>query len=509
MKYCITVISGIILLATLLPAQTLSPKHQVMEYLDYFHDRGLIADEFYSQQPFTARQIANMVRHVKDMQPDPIGQEFIKYIEQWLGTIDFTQDSLVITVTGGLRLAGDNQSNADILFNPRLAAWFNRNVSGMATFIIQNEQPGYDGKVYGGMNAYSDQAHLLYENDWATFKLGRDYLKLGPGHHGQLLFADASPAFDQYNAILHRKWLSFSFWGIKLDDRRIPVPSADSVWYQAGYKVYERYINGHRLAIKPLRTLEIGVSEVVIYGGPTSGWELAFMNPLMFYHGHALNKSTNNTNTLFNLDADWQALKQMRVWGELLVDDFQIDYEDPADLEPNEIGFTMGANWADPFSITGTDLTAEFTQVRNRTYNAPKNDWEKYLHDGLPIGYALGNDVQALSLSAGKWWTPAFKTKCGYQLVRKGEGTISGVFDTTFLQHTVADGYMEKIPYGIVETTHSFVLMLDYQLLWHGLIDVSAYLRYDAARNYQHITGNKATELTGGFKLDLDYGHTW
>jgi hypothetical protein len=48
----------------------------------------------------------------------------------------------------------------------------------------------------------------------------------------------------------------------------------------------------------------------------------------------------------------------------LLIDDFQVETKVPGDLEPDEFGFLVGGQWADPGGVDGITLGAEYVQVQ-------------------------------------------------------------------------------------------------------------------------------------------------
>lgn len=56
-------------------------------------------------------------------------------------------------------------------------------------------------------------------------------------------------------------------------------------------------------------------------------------------------------------------------YGQLLIDDLQIEKTRPGDLEPNEIGYLVGGQVADALGLRATTIGVEYTRVANRTCN--------------------------------------------------------------------------------------------------------------------------------------------
>jgi len=332
-------------------------------HIRYFEDRGLLQMPFRSVKPYSFVKLRALAAAIDSSVLNHCEPALRGRLADYAAGINSSGGSFAIN--GGISF--DDEAGGWV--NPVLAYGFTPHLSLYSSFRIMNARSGYGGKEYGGVNAYNDQGILMYEKGGIVAKIGRDYLRLGPGYAGQLLLSDASPAFDQYRVDLTRDRVRYTFWGLALNKR-------------AGMN---RYVNGHRLTLRLPGKVEIGLNEMIIYGGPRAHWQLTYMNPVLFYHGHALNTG-DEINTMLSVDADWQASPELRCWTELLVDDFQTERSKSSELEPAELGITAGAVWSGLPDFPGGSIMLEYSQVTHRTYNAPVNDWEKYLHRDITPG---------------------------------------------------------------------------------------------------------------------------
>ncbi len=495
------------------PAQeTLPPYHWAQRYLNYFKVRGALADLNYQVRPFTRMTIAKSLLTIPWYQlrftttekrqlkllfeefGDEIGILVTQHPDQWLYKLKRAQMFIPVSIphlegevalTPGLYqevgIKNFGETSVPIATRLRLKARWKDKIYVYHHLNLFNEaDSNYPGKEFRNFYAYSEQAYIAVEGKWGRFQLGRDYFQIGPGRSSQLLFSDNSLPFDMYRGQLGRGTLRFYFWGIALN------PRANQLDTRSIQPRAYRYINGHRLAIH-FQQFSVAVNEVVLYGGPFQRWEMGLLNPFMIYYGYQVNTPGFAGNAFVSIDATWYPFPGIELYGTFLVDDFQVDKREPGDLEPNELGFLGGAQWSQPLGMPNVLLRAEYVQVRNRTYNAPQLDWEKYLHYNKVIGYYLGNNFERFQLG-GEYWLPRnIQLTADVILIRQGEGSVQGEFNKDYLNYTVEEGYHEPFPYGVVETQWQWRT----GIFWSATpwAHISASAQYTSFSNYQHQPG--------------------
>jgi len=390
----------------------------------------------------------------------------------------------------------DLHSQAAVIWGDRFFAYSNMRV-------FNNPPPTYIGKSFGEFSAYNEQTYMQYRHGWFSAKFGRDFLQLGPGRSGQLLFSDNSRPFDMYHLALGNHRLKFSAWGIRLNDRRIVEPEFIDLGLTAN-----RYINGHRLSFSFSDRFFFGLTEAVIYGGPSRGWELALMNPVSVYYAVIENFPGPSFfgNLFYSFDWDLYLTDGVEVYGEFMLDDFQVDNEDSKDLEPAEFALLTGINWA-PAALPGAKLNLEYVQVRNRTYNTIINDWEKFLHRGEEIGYFQGNNFNRIGGEVSYWVRPDASITLSASLTNQGEGSVAGPFNTDYLNFTVEEGYSEDFPFGQIENQTHFGVSAFYKPHRRGHLEVD--LNYISFDNLGHIEGNSFSDLQIRTTLWLEWNKIW
>jgi hypothetical protein len=291
-----------------------------------------------------------------------------------------------------------------------------------------------------GLTGVFDQAYANVDLNYLHLLLGRDHLRWGPGREDVLLLSDHIPPFDM--AKLEGSLGSFKliFFAAELD--RFWV---DGYGFQA-----RRYLSGHRMNLKLKFGLEMGISEVVLYGGEDRDPEPYYLNPLLPYYGEQHNRGMDD-NILWSFDFTLSSFKNKEVYFELLVDDFQYDFES----EPHQTGFQIGLRCADPLGLGRSWFDAEYTKINNWVYGQNK-PWNVYTYHGRGIGSILGPDADRWHLSLLYHLTKEVDLALSAEYKRKGEGRID-------MAQTSAVPYSDKFPSGLVEYTSQHQLTMTYQ----------------------------------------------
>ncbi|MFH1213409.1 MAG: capsule assembly Wzi family protein [Candidatus Neomarinimicrobiota bacterium] len=471
----------------------ISPYEKVYDDLLYLQSAGYMRDIDLNQIPLSTTQITQSLQAETGLATNatinPVYRSLLRKIAESYAKSDTNQSGAQPRLLYGLKLNLDFQNQPSAKLYPQLRTFgslaITKNLSitnVMALDPYATESAGYIGKEWRGMSGYTEQAYLMYTRRNMRLTAGRSYIICGPGRKSSLLLSAAARPMDNFKLDIFVKNLSFQAMTAKLD----PVNGA------------QRYLSTHRLSVY-LGNLAIGLTEALLYSGSAKNLEFAYLNPFLLYHGEQMNGPALNGNTLGALDLGYCG-RNWIAYTEFLVDDIQFDKKEVGDLEPNEIGCTVGIDIADPLKIPGLYLALEYTAITNRTYKTTEpSEW--FLHRNGPIGYELGSDFDRINLLVRKYfknWQVALE----FDRIRRGEGDLSKAWDSPWDSCTVAQGYSEKFPTGVVETTNDLGLTLtwmpDYgKYLYAGLT-------YETIKNVDH--GNKDDQnfiLSVGVYIDL------
>jgi hypothetical protein len=256
------------------------------------------------------------------------------------------------------------------------------------TFDATTPNPGYDFFSARGYVTYSPAKpiRLKFGKDRATFGNGYQSLQLSD-NSADHFFLNIDTKIWKLEYVNHFAMMT-DFLRNKLDT------------YGTHPKKYAVF---HQLFYKPRPWLSVGLFESVVYSptlpGGRRGFELEYMNPIIFYRSveQSLGSPDNST-----IGLSWKvnALKRFQQYGQLLIDDY--NFRNRAlgvGSWGNKYGYQVGLKYIDAFWIPRLDLQIEYNRVRPYTY-AHFNPTAANTHYGQYIAYSLGANAYDLQLIA-------------------------------------------------------------------------------------------------------------
>ncbi|MCX6826415.1 MAG: hypothetical protein NTV06_03980, partial [candidate division Zixibacteria bacterium] len=256
-----------------------------------------------------------------------------------------------------------------------------------------------------------------------------------------------------------------------------------------------RFFAGHRLDIELSKNLNIGLFETIIFGGSGRHIELTYLNPLIFFHSIQLNGQADD-NTFLGCDAGYYIGNKHKIYGQLLIDDIQIEKKSVGDKEPNEIGYLIGFQSLGLF--LSFDLQGEYLKITNRTYNQ-KYLRNRYINRGELIGHNFGSDGDRFTFSLIRWFKYSGRLALDLAYERRGEGGYDSPWTEPWRNMTV--NYNEPFPTGTVEKKMSG--SLGYAEFVGGHIYYDFKLGISSYQNFNHIQAKKRTTPSFAFRISL------
>jgi len=290
----------------------------------------------------------------------------------------------------------------------------------------------YWSDTYGNYRGDVEIGIAEYTGDWLNLVFGRDYYLPGKSFGENLLFSRYCYPYDLAGFTIHNKYVRLSSTYLHLNDHR----TAEGI--------VRRHLNTHRLEID-LGGGYLAFSDVVIYGGANRQIEPALFNPFIAFYPYQHNQVGFESNTVMSIDF-YLPWREWFTAAEFVLDDFQIDKEDPNDLEPTEYAaqLTLGRKNILP----GWHIRMNYTRVANRTFNAPDHVHEKYIYKNFPIGHVLGNNFWQTQATLTWQSAPVLLGELSLIHIERGAEALYSPFNKDFLNYTVEQGYEESFPFG-------------------------------------------------------------
>ena len=311
--------------------------------------------------------------------------------------------------------------------------------------------PDYTGKKWRGLAGDIETSAIYYKNNNLALTLGRQRIFWGPQRINLILSESAEP-LDMFSARFRKGRLWFSFIFARLDRSR--PDSIDYIRFPNQTFKDNRYLAAHRLDIDIFRNFRLGLFETSLFGGEGRPPELYYLNPLQFFHTAQLNENEDD-NTILGLDFTYLPSPGFNIYGQLLIDDFQIDRKSQGDQEPDEFGLLAGLFKAGRPGSFSPDMKLEYTRITNRTYHQiiPRN---RYLYRNKLLGHPLGPDSDSLSMIVRFWPDSRQYVELESAFCRHGEGSIYNPWDQPWLE--IEGDYNEPFPTGVVEKSISIAV---------------------------------------------------
>ena len=292
-----------------------------------------------------------------------------------------------------------------------------------------------------------------------------------------------------FSAAFHSGRITFSFLLASLDETR--ADAVDSLRYPGRTFNDNRYLAAHRLDIRFHRSLRIGFFETTLFGGEGRSIELYYLNPLNFFHATQLNDNVDD-NVILGFDFMSFPGWETSLYGQLIVDDCQVDNEEQADQEPNEIGFMLGFLKPGRVGTLWPDVRTEYVRLTNRTYHN-REPGNRYLFRNKLLGHPLGPDADSLAVTFRFWPENAFYAEIEGAYRRRGEGSIYNSWDEPWLE--VEGDYSEPFPTGIVEKSILLAIRARGYLPLNDYTRKHLFMSFEAGwcdiDNYQNIENEK------------------
>ncbi len=346
-----------------------------------------------------------------------------------------------------------------------------------ANFILDEEKakaPDYTGKKWRGLAGSTENAFASYRSTRFDLTVGRFASFWGPRRS---LILGPQVSMDGLGYAFRWGRLTLSYRLARLDGLS---PEVDGV-----AQFENRYFAGHRLDFHLGHCLRIGAFETIIFGGPGRSVDLFYLNPIILFHAAQLNEDTND-NTVLGFDLTCKPVTGLKLYGQVMVDDLQVDDSQQSDQEPDQIGLLAGAFWSDLGDIL--DARLEYTRVNNWTFNQVF-ERNRYLYHGDLIGGADGNDYDYLTLHLAHWLGEYRQVSLQVGYRRRGEGSVTAEWTAPWLN---TDGdYSESFPTGTVEKTLTVAAGFRSFFLDHFYVDLKGGV--DRLNNAGHVEGMSKT----------------
>jgi len=233
----------------------------------------------------------------------------------------------------------------------------------------------YDYPVATGYVSYTPSKYF-------NFQLGHGKNFIGEGHRSLFLSDNASP-YPYFK-------MNTTFWKIKYTNTWMSLKDVRSEVLNDNRSYKNKYIASHYLSYNITKRLNIGLFESVIWENEGDGFNLSYMNPIIFYQSIQFSTGSRSGNALIGLSAKYKFSDRINMYGQFIIDEFSsVDVFGGDGSWKNKTGYQIGVKYYDGFGVKNLFLQAEYNRVRPYTYSH-NTIVLNYGHNNQSIAHAYG-----------------------------------------------------------------------------------------------------------------------
>lgn len=233
------------------------------------------------------------------------------------------------------------------------------------------------------------EANLTYApSKHFDFQLGYGRNFIGDGYRS-LLESDGASPYPYFK-------INTNFWKIKYTNTFMWLKDVrPEVTLERTYAT--KFMANHYLSWNVSNKLNLGFFESVIWTNTNDrGFDMSFVNPIIFYRSVEFASSARTGNALLGLNAKYKWNNQINFYGQFLLDEFSLgDIKKGDNSWKNKYGYQLGAKYYNAFNIDNLLLQLEYNHVRPYVYSH-SDPITNYGHNNQSLGHQWGGNFNEL-----------------------------------------------------------------------------------------------------------------
>jgi hypothetical protein len=337
-----------------------------------------------------------------------------------------------------------------------------------------------------------------------NFQLGYGRNFIGDGYRS-LLESDGASPYPYFK-------INTTFWKIKytntymwLKDVR-PDVTAEKTYAS-------KYMANHYLSWNVSNKLNLGFFESVVWTDTNNrGFDVNFVNPIIFYRSVEFASSSKSGNALLGITSKYKWNNQVNLYGQLLIDEFSFgDIKGGDNSWKSKIGYQLGAKYFNAFKVKDLLLQLEYNHVRPYVYSH-SNIITNYAHNNQSLGHQWGGNFEEL-VAIGRYHKGRYFADAKFTIGKRGFD-----FDTTEDGYNyggnIYKSYEENRPYdsgvkvGQGNKTNIFIADVQAGYLVNPATNLKFFAsfifrNFDPTKNTDTIFKQNTTWFNLGFRADV------
>jgi len=149
-----------------------------------------------------------------------------------------------------------------------------------------------------------------------------------------------------------------------------------------------KYMTFHRISAQITRQFQLAFSELVIFGNRPLGFDLNYLNPVIFYR-FVEGFLGSPDNVMVSSDFRWNIKKRVTLHGQFVLDELKIREFQADGWWAKKFSYQVGGTYYNLFGIQNVDLQLEYNRARPYMYSH-FSSFSNAVHYNLPLAHPLG-----------------------------------------------------------------------------------------------------------------------
>lgn len=215
---------------------------------------------------------------------------------------------------------------------------------------------------------------------------GRNFI--GDGYRS-LLEGDGASPYPYFK-------INTNFWKIKYTNTYMWMKDVrPEVTAEKTYAT--KFMANHYLSWNVSNKLNLGFFESVVWTDSNNrGFDINFVNPIIFYRAVEFGSSSKSGNALLGLTGKYKWNNNINLYSQFLIDEFSVSDVGAGDQSwKNKFGFQIGAKYFNAFNVKDLLFQVEFNHVRPYVYSHSAVI-TNYGHNNQSVGHQWGGNFKEL-----------------------------------------------------------------------------------------------------------------
>jgi hypothetical protein len=249
-------------------------------------------------------------------------------------------------------------------------------------------------KVDDIQNFDFEEGSVRYDAGLVGIQVGRERVLWGSGYEQKMILSANPRVFDFIRGDLSYKSLRYTFlhaWLLGTESHLLFSFANDSSTVHDEPVFADKYVAAHRLEFSFPGVMDIGAQEIVVYSNRSL--DLGYLTPLSLFESVQRSRGERD-NVFWCADVQLHVIKNIEITGTILYDDIMVP-----DMFTNKwrdrYAWQVGMFYADPFTISNTNLIVEYTRVEPYVFSHGRSRDDSYTSLGAVLGTNIGPNGDA------------------------------------------------------------------------------------------------------------------